>query len=499
MVDLGNDEILHIVDFVAKEKGINKEALLTALEEAMQTAGRKKYGNEHNIKVEINRKTGEIKIFRVLEVVENVDNYFTQISLDSVKEKKDDIALGDEILELLPPIALGRVAAQIARGVIIQKINEVERLKRFNDFKDKKGELISGIVKRLEYGNAIVDLGGNSEEAIIKSDQMLNGEYFAINDKIKAYIKDVLLESKGPQIILSRTDNNMLLRLFEVEVPEIYDGVIEVKAIARDCGSKAKVAVYASDVSIDPIGSCVGMRGARVHNITKELSGEKIDVIKWDSNTAQFIINALAPIEVLKIMIDETKQTIGIVVRNEDLNVVIGRRGQNIRLISQLVGKRLDVITDEEESNQRNETTNKIVSHYIEGLDVDEVMARLLIAEGLNSISDLAYVDIEVLNKIEGFNQEISAELQNRAQEYVDRKNTVILEQLEALGVEQDLIDMLDLNPDQILALAEYGVKSIEDLAEISVNEFKQLIPDSNFSNQDIDILIKTAKDNSDS
>lgn len=493
MINVGNTEILQIVESVSREKGISKEHLFSTMEQAVQVAGRKKYGHEHNIKAEISRKNGEIKLFRVLEVVEVLEDHFTQILLEDAIIKNPEAKIGDEVYEPLPPIDLGRVSAQNAKQVIIQRVGEAEREKQYHDFKDRKGEILNGIVKRVEFGNIIVDLGGRAE-AIVKKDQTIKGENYKINDRIKAYVQDVRLEPKGPQIFLSRTDERMLAKLFELEVPEIYDGVIEIKAVARDPGSKAKIAVYATDSSIDPVGSCVGIRGNRVRAVTAELGGEKIDVILWSKNLAQFVISAMSPATISKIVIDEDKGRVEIVVPTDQLSIAIGRRGQNVRLASKLTGWSIDVMTDEQESKRRTDEFNSTTELFMTGLDVEEVIAQLLSVEGFVSIEQIASADISTLTSIEGFEEELAVEIKNRAINYINEKNDKIIEKLEQLGVEQELIDVLELAPEQLLTLAEYGIKTIEDLGEMTVAEFKSLIPNSNQSNEDIKLLIKTAR-----
>jgi len=491
MNSAGNAEILQIVESVSREKGIPRELLIAAMEQAIQVAGRKKYGFEHNIKAEISRKNGDIKLFRVLDVVENVENYFSQISLQEAEEKQQGAKIGDEVYDPLPPIDLGRVAAQAAKQVIIQKVAEVEREKQYEDFKDRKGEILNGIVKRIEFGNIIVDLGRT--EAIIKKDQLIRGETFKINDRIKAYVQDVRLEPKGPQIFLSRTDDLMVAKLFELEVPEIYDNIIEIKSIARDPGSKAKIAVFAADSGVDPIGSCVGIRGNRVRAVTAELGGEKIDIVLWSKNVAQFVINAIAPAEITKVVIDEDKGRVEIVVPNEQLSIAIGRKGQNVRLASKLTGWNIDVMTEEQESKRRVDEFGYTTELFMEILDVEEVIAQLLSSEGFATIEQIASIEINSLTAIEGFDEELASELKRRAIDYVNTKNEAIVKELEALGVEQELIDVLDLQPESILKLAEYGIKTIEDLGVMSVGEFKKLVPNVNATDEDIALLIKTA------
>ncbi|ABV79057.1 transcription termination/antitermination protein NusA [Rickettsia bellii] len=495
MSNIGNIEILQIIDSVAREKGISKEVLISTVEQAVQVAGRKKYGNEYNIKAQINRKTGEINLLRVLKVVENVEDYLTQISITEALQKDPEAKIDGEIYEYLPSIDHARVAAQAAKQVITQRIIEAEREKQYHDFKDRKGEVINGVVKRIEYGDIIVDL--NRAEAIIKREQQIKGENFKVGDRVKAYVQDVRHETKGPQIFLSRADDRMLAKLFELEVTEIYEGGIEIKAVARDPGSKAKIAVFASENGIDPIGSCVGIKGNRVRAITNELNGEKIDIILWNRDVAQFIINALAPAEILKILIDEDKRKVEVVVSQENQSLAIGRRGQNVRLAAKLTGWNIDIMTEEQESKRRNEEFVTSTELFMEALDVEEVIGQLLSVSGFNTVEQIVNSDINALMNIEGFEEELAVEIRNRAINYVNLRNEKIVKELEELGVEQELIDILEIQPELILKFAEYGIKTIEDLGEMSVNEFKNLAPNSNITDENIKLLIKTAKQHS--
>ncbi|MGV2432652.1 MAG UNVERIFIED_CONTAM: transcription termination factor NusA [Rickettsiaceae bacterium] len=492
MMNVGNSEILQIADAVGREKGIPAATIIIAMEQAIQVAGRRKYGHEHNIRAEINRKTGEVKLYRVLEIVEEVENSFTQIALKDALENDPENKLGGEILELLPPIDLGRVAAQTAKQVIVQKVKEAEYEKQYNEFKSRVGEIVSGIVKRVESGNVIVDLG--RAEAVMRREDSIKTEIFKVNDRIKAYVKQVSREAKGHQISLSRADDQMLVKLFELEVPEIYEGNIKITAVARDPGSKAKVVVFANDSSLDPVGSCVGMKGSRIKAITNELNGEKIDVIPWSNDLAQFIINSLTPASISKVIIDEDKKRVEIIVPLDQLSIAIGRRGQNVRLASRITGWSIDILTEEQESKRRTDEFNTAASLMISALDVEEVMGQLLAAEGFNNIEQIATTDISVLANIEGFDENLAADLQKRAINYVEAKNADVIAKLETLGVEQELLDALMLSAENFLKLAEYGVKTLEDLGEISVQEFKALIPDSGMSDADIDNIIKAAR-----
>lgn len=493
MINASNVEILQIIEAVSREKNIPRDYLINAMEQAIQVAGRRKYGNEHNIRAEINKKSGEIKLFKILTVVEQPESYVTEIALKDAQIKSPDIRLGAEIYETLPPIDLGRVAAQTAKQVIIQRVNEAEREKQYHDFKDRKGEIVSCIVKRIEFGDVIVDLGGRAE-AIIKKDQVIKTENLKVNDRIKAYVQDVRIEAKGPQIFLSRADDLMLAKLFELEVPEIYDNIIEIKSVARDPGSKSKIAVFAADSSIDPVGSCVGIRGSRVRSIINELNGEKIDIILWNKNLVQFVINAMSPVEIVKIVIDEDRNRVEVVVSTEQLSIAIGKRGQNVRLASKLTGWHIDIMTEEQESKRRTDEFNTVTQLYTSELNVEEVVAQLLLVEGFTNIEQIASTDTATLAAIDGFDETLASELKQRACMYINTKNDNIVSKLEALGVVQELIDILyAFSPEQILRLAEYGIKTIEDLGEMNIVEFKRLIPETTLSNQTIESLIKAA------
>ncbi len=493
MDNIGKAEILQIVDAVSRERGVSKAKLIEAMEQAVQIAGRKKYGLEQNISAQIDQNTGKISLFRVRTIVDKVENTFQEISLEDAILIRPEAQKGEEILEPLPPIDLGRVAAQTAKQVIVQKVGEIERESQYEDYKDRKGDILNGTVKRIEFGNIIVDVG--RAEALLKKTQQIRGEMFKVGDRVKAYVQDVKREQKGPQIFLSRTDDEFLRKLFEMEVPEVYDNIIEIKSIAREPGSKAKVAVFATDISVDPVGSCVGVRGSRVRSITNELSGEKIDVINWDKNVAQFVINAMTPATISKIVFDEDKGRVEAIVPDDQLSLAIGRRGQNVRLASKMTGWTIDVMTEEQESKRRGEEFASTTELFISKLGVDEVTAQLLSAEGYTSLEQIAYADNAALTSIEGFsNKELVEELQNRAITYFEKQNEEIIEGLEKLGVEQELLDSLDLPPEYILKLAEFGVKTIEDLGEVTISEFRQIVPANVVSSEEIEALISFAK-----
>lgn len=493
MDNFGKAEILQIVDSVSRERRIPKASLIEAMEQAVQVAGCKKYGLEQNISAQIDQNTGKISLFRVREIVESIDNEVQQILLEDAIVIRPDAKIGESALEPLPPIDLGRVAAQTAKQVIIQKVVEVERQRQYEDYKDRKGDILNGTIKRIEFGNIIVDVG--RAEAILCRNQQIRGEMFQVGDRVKAYVQDVRHEPKGPQIFLSRTDNAFLRKLFKMEVPEIYDNIIEIRSIAREPGSKAKVAVVASDVSIDPVGSCVGVRGSRVRSITNELSGEKIDVINWDKNVAQFVINAMTPAEITKIVFDEEKNRVEAIVPEDQLSMAIGRRGQNVRLASKITGLTIDVMTEDQESKRRSEEFANTTELFTNYLGVEEVIAQLLSAEGYASIEQINYSENEALEAIEGFDPDLVTELKNRATTYLEEKNEDIIERLEKLGVEQELLDVLDLPSEYILKLAEFGVKTIEDLGEVTPAEFRGVVPKAVISSENIEALINFAKE----
>jgi N utilization substance protein A len=472
---------------------VSKAKLIEAMEQAVQIAGRKKYGLEQNISAQIDQNTGKISLFRVRTIVDKVENTFQEISLEDALLIRPEAQKGEEIFEPLPPIDLGRVAAQTAKQVIVQRVGEIERESQYEDYKDRKGDILNGTVKRIEFGNIIVDVG--RAEALLKKTQQIRGEMFKVGDRVKAYVQDVKREPKGPQIFLSRTDDEFLRKLFEMEVPEVYDNIIEIKSIAREPGSKAKIAVFATDISVDPVGSCVGVRGSRVRAITNELAGEKIDVINWDKNVAQFVINAMTPATISKIVFDEDKGRVEAIVPDDQLSLAIGRRGQNVRLASKMTGWSIDVMTEEQESKRRGEEFANTTELFVSKMGVDEVTAQLLSAEGYTSLEQIAYADSAALSSIEGFsNKELVEEMQSRAITYFEEKNEEIIEGLEKLGVEQELLDTLDLPPEYILKLAEFGVKTIEDLGEVTVSEFRQIVPANIVSSEEIEALISFAK-----
>lgn len=462
-------ELLQIADAVAREKSIEKELVIGAMEEAIQKAARSRYGAENDIRVQIDAKTGDTKILRLLHVVEEVENDSTEITLEDAHQRNPAAVVGDFISETLPPFEYGRIATQTAKQVIVQKIRDAERDRQYEEYKDRIGEIIHGIVKRTEYGNVIVDLG--RAEAIVRRDEMLPREAVRNGDRIRAYIYDVRREQRGPQIFLSRVHPQFMAKLFGQEVPEIYDGVIEIKSVARDAGSRAKIAVLSNDGSIDPVGACVGMRGSRVQAVVNELQGEKIDIIQWSPDAATFIVNALAPAEVVKVVLDEDAQRIEVVVPDDQLSLAIGRRGQNVRLASQLTGWDIDILTEAEESERRQVEFQQRTELFMEALDVEDLIAQLLTSEGFTSIEEVAYVELFELSDIEGFDEETAEELQNRARDFLDRKENEADERRKELGVTDELLGIEGLTKVMLVALGENEIKTMEDLAGCATDD----------------------------
>lgn len=491
-VTIGNNEIMQVADAVAREKGITRESVIEAMENAVQVAGKRKYGHKHNISAEIDPKTGEIKLYRCFQVVETVENIYTEISLVDAQSANPEANIDDIINELLPPIDLGRVAAQSAKQIIIQKVRDAERDRQFDLFKNRVGDIMNGIVKRIEFGDVIIEIG--RDEAVLKKDQLIKNEIFRPNDKIHVYVEDVRKVVKGPQIFLSRTHDKFLAKLFEQEVPEIYDGVIEIKAVAREPGSRAKVAVYCRDPGIDPIGSCVGIRGSRVQAVVNELKGEKIDIISWSSNPATFIINALTPAEVTKVVLDEDTHGVEVVVPNDQLSLAIGRKGQNVRLASKLTSWSIDILTEDEQSKRRSEEFNSLTELFMKALDVEEILAQLLAAEGFTSVEEVAQVSIDDFLSIDGFDQNLAEALKARAQHYTEKTNEEFNKKVKELGIEDDLLNILKFPQDKIIKLAEAGIKTLEDLAELSIKEFNDILPENGLNNDKIRELISQAK-----
>ena len=456
-------ELMQIARAVAMEKSIDMEIVIDAMEDALSRAAKSRYGQETNIRVEIDPKTGEQRLWRLMEVVEEIENDSTEISLKAAQRQNPEAEVGDFLSDPLPPVDFGRVAALAAKQTITQRMRDAERDNQYEDYKDRFGEVISGVIKRLEYGHVIVDLGKG--EAVIRRDQQIPREPLRQGDRVRAYIADVRREARGPQIFLSRSHPQFMAKLFEQEVPEVYDGVIEIKAVARDPGSRAKIGVYSNDNSIDPVGACVGMRGSRVQAVVGELAGEKIDIVPWSEDIATFSVNALAPAEVAKVVLDEELERIEVVVPDEQLSLAIGRRGQNVRLASQLTGFEIDIMTEEEEGEKRQKEYAERSRLFMEVLDVDDMIANLLVSEGFARVEEVAFVDINEIALIEGFDDETAEELQTRAQEWLEKERQELDAKRIEMGVDDDLLEFEVLNLKMVIALAEEGVKSAEDLA----------------------------------
>jgi N utilization substance protein A len=489
---IARPELLLVADAVAREKSIEREEVLEAMEQAIQKAGRAKYGHEKDIRATIDRKTGDVRLSRWTEAVETVENEETQIPIHIARKFQPEIELGGHIIDPLPPIDFGRIAAQTAKQVIVQRVREYERKKQYDEFKDRVGEVINGVVKRTEYGNLMVEVG--RAEALLRRDELIPRESFRNGDRVRAYIYDVREEPRGPQIFLSRTHPGFLAKLFAQEVPEIYDGIIEIKAVSRDPGSRAKMAVISRDTSIDPVGACVGMRGSRVQAVVQELQGEKIDIIPWSPQAATFVVNALAPAEVTKVVIDEEAGRVEVVVPDEQLSLAIGRRGQNVRLASQLTRWDIDILTEAEESERRQEEFRRRSGLFVEALDVDDVIAGLLVTEGFTTIEELAYVDPEELASIEGFDETVADELIRRAQAALQVRDTELSEKRIALGVTDDVAAIETLTPSMLVALGEKGVKTLDDLADLASDELTEIVGAEEMDEDTANTIIMAAR-----
>ncbi len=468
-------ELLQIADAVAREKSIDRMIVLNAMAEAIQKAAKSRYGTENDIRAEINPRSGEIRLFRVRKVVEMVENDATEISLDEARAIDSEVEIGGEIREELPPFDYGRVAAQNAKQVIVQKVRDAERERQYEEFKDRVGEIVSGTIKRVEfgrrdeYGNVILDLG--RAEGCIRRNKTLPRETFKVGERVRAYIYEVKREQRGPQIFLSRTCPEFMAKLFRQEVPEIYDGIVEIKSVARDPGSRAKIAVSSNDSSIDPVGACVGLRGSRVQAVVNELQGEKIDIVQWSANAATFIVNALAPAEVSKVVLDEEAKQSDVVVPDDQLSLAIGRRGQNVKLAAKLTGWEIDIMTEAQESERRQTEFAERSQLFMEALDVDEVIAQLLASEGFTSIEEVAFVDPDEIAAIEGFGDEMAEELQSRAHDYLERQEKELDEKRKALNVSDELLGITKLTLPMLIKLGESGIKTLEDFAGCAIHD----------------------------
>ncbi len=485
-------ELLLVADAVAREKSIDREEVIEAMEQAIQKAGRAKYGSEKDIRATIDRKNGDVRLSRWTEAVEVVENEETQIPVHIARKFQPDIEIGGHLVDPLPPIDFGRIAAQTAKQVIVQRVREYERKKQYDEFKDRVGEIINGLVKRTEYGNLMVELG--RAEALLRRDELIPRESFRNGDRVRAYIYDVREEPRGPQIFLSRTHPAFLAKLFAQEVPEIYDGIIEIKAVSRDPGSRAKMAVISRDSSIDPVGACVGMRGSRVQAVVQELQGEKIDIIPWSSQAPTFVVNALAPAEVTKVVMDEEAGRVEVVVPDEQLSLAIGRRGQNVRLASQLTRWDIDILTEAEESERRQEEYRRRTGIFVEALDVDDMIAGLLVTEGFTSVEELAFTPADELADIEGFDESVAGELISRAELFLQRRDVELDDRRRELGVGDDIAAMEALSPAMLVQLGEKGVKTLNDLADLAGDELVEIVGAEAIDEEAANVVIMAAR-----
>ena len=485
-------ELLQVADVVSREKGIERDEVLSAMEQAIQKAGRAKYGHEHDIRAEIDRRTGEVHLQRWLQVADPIENEFTQLSVKAARKTKADAVVGDFIVDDLPPIEMGRIAAQTAKQVIVQKVREAERHRQFKEYKDRVTEIISGIVKRVEYGNITIDLGRT--EAMLRRDESLPREHFKNGDRVRAYIYDVREEQRGPQIFLSRTHPLFMAKLFTQEVPEIYDGVIEIKSVARDPGSRAKIAVISNDSSIDPVGACVGMRGSRVQAVVGELQGEKIDIIPWSSDPATFVVNALAPAEVAKVVLDEENNRMDVVVPDDQLSLAIGRRGQNVRLASMLTGWDIDILTEKEESERRQQEVSTRTSLFTEALAVDDVIAHLLVTEGFTKVEQVAETPVDELAEIEGFDVEVAGELQERARGWLAENAVRLEQQRKDFGVADEVVALPGLSIEMVVKLGGKGVKTLDDVADLASDELREIVGNDELNEAKANEIIMAAR-----
>jgi N utilization substance protein A len=489
---LTRPELLQVADAVARDKTIDREIVVQAMEQAIQTASRRKYGQELEIRAEIDRTTGEIRLNRIRHVVEEVEDGATQLGLEAARAMDPNLEVGGELTEPLPPIDLGRVAAQAAKQVIVQRVREAERARQYEEYKDRNGEIVNGLVKRTEYGNVIVDLGRG--EAVLRRDESLPRENFRNGDRVRALIYEVREETRGAQIFLSRTRPELMAQLFSQEVPEIYDSIIEVKAVARDPGSRAKIAVLSNDSSIDPVGACVGMRGSRVQAVVNELQGEKIDIIQWNPDPATFIVNALAPAEVTKVVLDEDQRRIEVVVPDDQLSLAIGRRGQNVRLASNLTGWEIDIMTEGQESERRVGEFRTASQTFIDHLNVDDVIAHLLVTEGFTDVEAVAFVPVEELGGIEGFDETLAGELRQRARAYLVERDEKLTVERRELGVHDDVAGIEGLSPANMVMLGQTGIKSLDDLADLASDELREIVGESELSIDDANAIIMSAR-----
>ena len=490
-MELENIELIQVAENIAEEKGIEKELVFNAIEDAISKASQTKYGHNYDIRAKIDKSTGKIDVARYLEVKKDVEDNFIEISLKDAKAKKKNIKIGEFLIEKLPNFDFGRIAAQTAKQVVVQQIKEAERKKNYELYKDKQGTAINGIVKRMEFGNIVVDLG--NAEAVIKREEMIPKENLRRGDRVKAYLYNVSQELKGPQILLSRSHPQFLALLFKQEVPEINDGIIEIKAVARDPGSRAKIAVYSSDTSIDPVGACVGMRGSRVQAVVTELQGEKIDIIPWSEDQAAYIVNSLAPAQITKVIFEEGSNRIQVIIPEDQLSLAIGRKGQNVRLASNLTNFEIDIIDEKDEKDKRNEEMKRISEIFMKYLDVDEVIAHLLATEGFSSIEDVANADSKAFKVIEGFDEKLITELKDRAIKTADKKNKELEKRKKELGLDVKIEKIKKFSLQNLISLGEKNIKTLDNLADLSSDELVEIVG-GNLKRSDADKIIMDAR-----
>ena len=486
-------ELLQIAESVARDKSIEQHIVIEAMEQAIQSVAKKKYGQDLEVKASIDEKTGEIKITRALHIVQEIEDSSNQISLEQGKSYDKNAKLGDTIHDPLPPIDFGRVAAQTAKQVIVQRVKEADKERQFIEYQDKQGQVINGVVKRVEYGNVYLDLG--KAEAYMRKDDTIARETFRPGDRVRAYITSVKKDLNGPQIYLSRTCNEFMSSLFSQEVPEIYDGIIKIISVARDPGSRAKIAVLSNDKTIDPVGACVGMRGSRVQAIVNELQGEKIDIITWSEDSASFIVNTLSPAEVTKVVLDEENKKVEVIVPDDQLSLAIGRKGQNVRLASQVSKWEITILTEGAESERRQAELKKETQVLIEALVIDDVIAHLLVSEGFKSIEAVAYVPLEELQSIEGFDENLAKELKDRALAYLEEKEEEYEKERVKLGISDDMKDIDGLDPEMIVILGNNNIKTKNDLADLSSDELLEILEGKFDNHEEADKIIMKARE----
>jgi len=490
---LENLELVQTAENIAEEKGIEKELVFQAIEKAISKAGKVKYGNDYDIRGNIDRKTGKISLARYLEVKKDVEDNLIEISLKDAKKKQKEIKIGEFIVEKLPDIDIGRISAQIAKQVLVQNIKEAESSKNYELYKDKVGESISGLVKRMEFGNVVIDLG--NAEGVIKKDEIIPRENLRRGDRVKSYLYNVSQDTKGPQIFLSRTHPQFLANLFTQEVPEISDGIIEIKSVARDPGSRAKIAVYSSDKTIDPVGACVGMRGSRVQAVVTELQGEKIDIVTWSEDKATYIVNALAPAQISKVIFEEDSDKIKVIIPEDQLSLAIGRKGQNVRLASILTNCEIDIIDEKDEKNKRNEEIKKLSEIFMKELDVDEVIAHLLATEGFTSINDIAESNDTDFKAIEGFDENLIKDIKERAKQTLVKELGELEKKKKELNISDDIQKIKKFTIYDLIKLGENNIKTLNDLADLSSDELLDLLDAKNIKKVDADEIIMKSRE----